>query len=124
MAGSRRLGLVNQTTIAAEVYAKGRRRALVASADAEDPAIWLAERMPSTDPSLITPFGLQLRKYVRGGFLIGIDQPAMERIVRLSIVKRLADHNNAPARSDPLDEDRTEAELEDDDDAERCGART
>jgi predicted ribosome quality control (RQC) complex YloA/Tae2 family protein len=113
-----KIGLVNQTTIAAEVYAKGRRRALVASADAEDPAIWLAGRMPSTDPSLITPFGLQLRKYVRGGFLIGIDQPAMERIIRLSIVKRLVDHKNhlhdGPAHAEP----ETEAELEDDDDDE------
>ena len=98
-----KLGLVNGTTIAAEVYCRGRRRALVASADSADPAIWLADRLPSTDPSLITPFGLQLRKYVRGGFLIGIEQPAMERIIRLSIVKRLIPHN--PQRGDePVEE--------------------
>jgi predicted ribosome quality control (RQC) complex YloA/Tae2 family protein len=36
-----KLGLVNQTTIAAEVYARGRRRALIASASSADPAIWL-----------------------------------------------------------------------------------
>jgi predicted ribosome quality control (RQC) complex YloA/Tae2 family protein len=107
-----KIGLVNQTTIAAEVYAKGRRRALVATADADDPAIWLAERLPSTDPSLITPFGLQLRKYVRGGFLIGVEQPAMERMVRLSIVKRLAGHNDDriadPVEDDETDEDDTD----------------
>ncbi len=80
-----KLGLVNATTIAAEVYGNRRRRALVASADSEDPAVWLADRLPSTDPGLITPFGLQLRKYVRGGFLIGIEQPALERMIRLSI---------------------------------------
>jgi len=104
-----KIGLVNQTTIAVEVYAKGRRRALVASADSDDPAIWLDDRMPSTDPSLITPFGLQLRKYVRGGFLIGIEQPAMERIVRLSIVKRLSPHNSKR-------DDDTVGEILDDDD--------
>src|SRR5680860_1710879 len=98
-----KLGLVNGTTIAAEVYCRGRRRALVASADSADPAIWLADRLPSTDPSLISPFGLQLRKYVRVGFLIGIEQPAMERIIRLSIVKRLIPHN--PQRGDePVEE--------------------
>ena len=112
-----KLGLVNPTTVAAEVYAKGRRRALVASADADDPAIWLAGRLPSTDPSLITPFGLQLRKYVRGGFLIGIEQPAMERIVRLSIVKRLTSHNDSRA-TEPDDE---EDEPEDGDDADIWG---
>jgi len=99
-----KLGLVNQTTIAAEVYARGRRRALIASASSDDPAIWLEERLPATDPGLITPFGLQLRKYVRGGFLIGIEQPVMERIVRLSIVKRLSPHK--PERDDhPVEDD-------------------
>jgi hypothetical protein len=68
MVGSRRFGLVNATTIAMEVYRHGRRWPLVLSADTATAGIWLADRLPSTDPSLITPFGLQLRKYVRGGF--------------------------------------------------------
>ncbi|HEV2065871.1 MAG TPA: NFACT family protein, partial [Thermomicrobiales bacterium] len=93
-----KLGLVNATTIAAEIYARGRRHAFVASADPQQPAFLLTESMPSLDPSLITPFGLQLRKYVRGGFLIGIEQPSLERMVRLSIVKRLPGHNDGPAR--------------------------
>jgi predicted ribosome quality control (RQC) complex YloA/Tae2 family protein len=99
-----KVGLVNPVTIAAEVYANGRRHALVASASSEDPAIWLADRLPSTDPSLITPFGLQLRKYVRGGFLVGIEQPPMERILRLSIVKRLAPHTRHAAPEPDLQE--------------------
>lgn len=93
-----KLGLVNATTIAAEIYARGRRHAFVASADSQQPAFLLTGSMPSLDPSLITPFGLQLRKYVRGGFLIGIEQPSLERMVRLSIVKRLPGHNDGPAR--------------------------
>ncbi len=96
-----KIGLVNATTIAAEVYANRQRRAFVASADSDDPAVWLANRLPSTDPGLITPFGLQLRKYVRGGFLIGIGQPALERVIRLSIVKRLAGDNDLEAAQEP-----------------------
>lgn len=111
-----KIGLVNATTIAAEVYAHRRRRALVASADSEDPAVWIADRLPSTDPGLITPFGLLLRKYVRGGLLIGIEQPALERVVRLSIVKRLDGHNDQPA-DDPVEDDLDLEADEDDDDA-------
>ncbi|MBA2470301.1 MAG: NFACT family protein, partial [Chloroflexia bacterium] len=111
-----KLGLVNGTTVAAEVYANRRRHALMASADSEDPAIWLADRLPSTDPGLITPFGLQLRKYVRGGFLIGIEQPALERVIRLSIVKRLAGHNDHDADEPDAGESDIDPE-EDQDDA-------
>lgn len=99
-----KIGLVNPTTIAAEVYANRQRQALVASADSDNPAVWLADRLSSTDPGLITPFGLQLRKYVRGGFLVGIEQPAMERVIRLSIVKRLAGHNDEPAEEPDEDD--------------------
>jgi len=99
-----KIGLVNATTVAAEVYANRQRHALVASADSDDPAVWLADRLPSTDPGLITPFGLLLRKYVRGGFLIGIEQPALERVIRLSIVKRLDPHNDR-SPEEPDDDD-------------------
>jgi predicted ribosome quality control (RQC) complex YloA/Tae2 family protein len=99
-----KIGLVDPVTVAMEVYAHGRRRALVASASSDNPGISLVDRLPSTDPSLITPFGLQLRKYVRGGFLVGIDQPPMERIVRLSIVKRIAPHNARRVDDDAEDD--------------------
>ncbi len=115
-----KLGLVDPVTIAAEIYAKGRRRAFVASVDPRQPGFLLAGAMPSLDPNLITPFGLQLRKYVRGGFLIGIEQPSLERMVRLSIVKRLPGHNagaNRPAVEDgesPADDGDEEADEESD----------
>jgi len=111
-----KIGLVNATTVAAEVYANRQRHALVASADSDDPAVWLADRLPSTDPGLITPFGLLLRKYVRGGFLIGIEQLALERVIRLSIVKRLDAHNDRPAE-EPDDDDQELDAGDDQDDA-------
>jgi predicted ribosome quality control (RQC) complex YloA/Tae2 family protein len=104
-----RIGLVDRLTLAAEIYAHGRRRALVASADPQQPRLLLVDSMPSLDPNLITPFGLMLRKYVRGGFLIGIEQPPLERMMRLSIAKRANPHNvdepELPEISEDSDDD-------------------
>lgn len=103
-----RIGLIDPRTLAAEIYSGGERRYLVASADDRLASIYLTERMPSLDAQLITPFGLLLRKYVRGGILIGIEQPPLERLVRLSIAKRVMPHH-APRRhgqtATPLVED-------------------
>lgn len=89
-----RIGLVDSRTIAAEIYAGGERRYLLASADDRLAGIQLTSRMPSLDTQLITPFGLLLRKYLRGGILIGIEQPPLERLVRLSIAKRVAPNHS------------------------------
>lgn len=83
-----RIGLVDAQTIGAEVYARGKRHYLLASADSRLPRLRLASSLPSLDPALITPFGLLLRKYTRGGIILGIDQPPLERLVRFSIAKR------------------------------------
>lgn len=94
-----RLGMVDALTIGAEIYAHRTRWHLIASADAQNPRVDLTRSMPSTDPNMITPFGLQLRKYVRGGFITDISQPPLERVIRLSIAKRMG-----PA-GEPLDDD-------------------
>ncbi|MBA2276379.1 MAG: NFACT family protein [Chloroflexia bacterium] len=88
-----RIGLVDPLTVAAEVYARGRRRALIASADPLRGRLLLADSLPSLDPALVTPFVLQARKYLRGGVLVGIEQAPLERVVTLSIAKRLPPHN-------------------------------
>jgi predicted ribosome quality control (RQC) complex YloA/Tae2 family protein len=95
-----RLGMVDALTIGAEIYARGRRWHLIASADAQNPRIHLTRSMPSTDPNTITPFGLQLRKYVRGGFLIDVQQPPLERVIRLSIAKRMGSAGEPDEESD------------------------
>jgi len=94
-----RLGLIDSRSLAAEVYAGGRRHHLVASADDAQPRLLLTSAMPSIDSELVTPFGLLLRKYVRGGILVGIEQPPLERMVRLSIAKRISPHNRRDAGS-------------------------
>ena len=85
-----RIGLADARTIGAEIYAGGQRHYLLASADDRRPRLRLASAMPSLDPALVTPFGLLLRKHVRGGVILGIDQPPLERLARLSIAKRQA----------------------------------
>ncbi|MCO5215842.1 MAG: NFACT family protein [Thermomicrobiales bacterium] len=85
-----RLGMVDALTVAMEVYAQGKRWHLIASASSENPRTYLVDPMPSTDPNTITPFSLQLRKYVRGGYIIDITQPPLERIITLSIAKRMS----------------------------------
>ncbi len=92
-----RIGLVNQRTLGAEIYACGRRRYLLASADDALPRLRLSDAMPSLDPALITPFGLLLRKHVRGGIIASIDQPPLERLVRISIAKRVLSLDDEPA---------------------------
>ena len=85
-----RIGLIDSRTLGAEVYAAGQRHYLLASADDRFPRLRLASAMPSLDPALVTPFNLLLRKYARGGIILGIDQPPLERIVQISIAKRHA----------------------------------
>ncbi|MFN8676851.1 MAG: NFACT RNA binding domain-containing protein [Thermomicrobiales bacterium] len=97
-----RIGLVNQRTLGAEIYANGRRHHLLASADDALPRLRLADGMPSLDSTLITPFGLLLRKHVRGGIIASIDQPPLERLVRISIAKRVLSLDEEPATAPDL----------------------
>lgn len=98
-----RVGLVDPLTVALEIYANRRRWALLACCDGQRARVHLADTMPSLDTALITPFGLLLRKYVRGGILVGIDQPPLERLIRLSIAKRLPPHNDRRRLAEPPD---------------------
>jgi predicted ribosome quality control (RQC) complex YloA/Tae2 family protein len=100
-----RIGLVDSRTIGAEIYGGGRRRYLLASADDRNPRLRLAADMPSLDPSLVTPFGLLLRKHLRGGVILGIDQPPLERLVRFSIAKRSVPLKTGAHGSDGSDDD-------------------
>ena len=94
-----RIGLLDPRTIGAEIYAGGRRHHLIASADDRSPRLRLAPDMPSLDSALTTPFGLLLRKHIRGGVILAIDQPPLERLVRFSIARRLPPLTNRRADS-------------------------
>jgi predicted ribosome quality control (RQC) complex YloA/Tae2 family protein len=96
-----RIGLLDARTIGAEIYAGGQRHHIIASANDRQPRLRLAPEMPSLDTALVTPFGLLLRKHTRGGIILGIDQPPLERLVRLSIAKRLSPLKTGRNASEP-----------------------
>ncbi len=75
--------------LAIEVYT-GRRLTLLFDADPQDPRVLLAEHGPAGDPDQVTPLLLLLRKYVRGGRLIEVGQPPLERILWLTFEKSFA----------------------------------
>src|SRR5688572_16119470 len=104
-----RIGLLDPRTIGAEIYAGGQRHYVIASANDRQPRLRLAPDMPSLDSALITPFGLLLRKHIRGGIILGVDQPPLERLVRLSIARRQAPLKTRRGASEP---DLTEFEVD------------
>lgn len=100
-----RVGLRDPQTVAFEVYADRRRQHLVATIGDPEPALYRSPDSFAIDPGLVTPFMLLLRKYVRGATLIAIDQPPLERIVRLSIAKRFWGHNRADDEQEVEDDE-------------------
>jgi predicted ribosome quality control (RQC) complex YloA/Tae2 family protein len=100
-----RVGLRDAQTVALEIYRDRRRQHVVATIGNPEPALYRSPDSFAIDPGLVTPFALLLRKYVRGATLISIDQPPLERIVRLTIAKRFWAHRRADDEpEDPADE--------------------
>src|SRR5215213_687299 len=110
-----RIGLLDPRTIGVEIYAGGQRHHMIASANDRQPRLRLAPDMPSLDSALVTPFGLLLRKHIRGGIILGIDQPPLERLVRFSIAKRKVP---LKTRRDTSEPDLTEVEVDEREDDE------
>ncbi len=103
-----KVGMLSRMSLGFEVYAERKRWHFLASAENDDPRVLLLDRQPSFDTQLVTPLLLLLRKYVRGGTVVGIEQPPLDRVVRLSIAKRLGSHNDPAELNDevsPEDED-------------------
>ena len=75
-------------SIGFEIYAEHKRHYLVASVASRNPRLYLSSARLSADPSRVSPLLLLLRKYARGGEIVSIQQPPLERVVRVSIAKR------------------------------------
>ncbi|HVG01170.1 MAG TPA: NFACT RNA binding domain-containing protein, partial [Chloroflexia bacterium] len=77
-------------TLSLELYRSGSGRShLVMSAHPQHARLHLAAKSPTRDPEQHPPLLLLLRKYVRGGTLVDISQPRYERVIALSIAKRI-----------------------------------
>ncbi|CAN5517106.1 NFACT RNA binding domain-containing protein [soil metagenome] len=102
IAGGRiqRAGLRDRNTVVLEIYANQSRRWLVAALAGREPVCYLAAREVGVDASVVTPFSLLLRKYLRGGTLVAVDQPPLDRILRLSISKALGSQQRHTGHTD------------------------
>jgi predicted ribosome quality control (RQC) complex YloA/Tae2 family protein len=77
-------------TVSLELYRGGTGRTnLVLSAHPQHARAFLTRTSASRDPEQHPPLLLLLRKYVRGGTLLEVSQPRYERVLILSIAKRI-----------------------------------
>lgn len=76
---------VDATGLGLEIYAQRRRHWLYLSADPGQPRLYLAPERLRRGPERPSPLGLLLRRYVRGGRVERISQPAWERVVVLHV---------------------------------------
>lgn len=100
-----RIGLRDNQTVAIELYRDRQRHHLVATIGDPEPAFYRSPDPFAIDPGLVTPFALLLRKYVRGATLVAIDQPPLERVIRLSIAKRFWSHHRDDDLQEETDQD-------------------
>ncbi len=85
-----RVLLPTPLSIGLEVYNAGTRYQLYASADPRAARVHLLGAKPTRGSDRETPLTLLLRKYVRNGFVAAVEQPPLERILVLSIIKHPA----------------------------------
>jgi len=76
--------LPDDWSVALEVYARRQRQYLFACAHPETARIHLLADKPRRGVDTMSPFGLLLRKHLRGARLVDLQQPAAERILRLT----------------------------------------
>lgn len=96
---------VDALSVALEVYAAQRRHWLVLSADHDRARVLVHSHRVGVDPERISPFLLLLRKYVRGGRIVAVSQPHLERIIRISIAKPNTPHNADDVGEESSDEE-------------------
>ncbi|NJN16446.1 MAG: fibronectin/fibrinogen-binding protein [Oscillochloris sp.] len=82
-----RVLLTGPLSIGLEIYAQRRRYQLLASAHPQLARVHLTTNRLSRGVEQETPLLLLLRKYVLGGRITAIEQPQLERVLMVSIVK-------------------------------------
>lgn len=75
--------LVDEHSLALELYARGERRRLLASARPEGARAHLTTEPLRRGTERVTPFLLLVRKHVRDARLVAIEQPPLERVLEL-----------------------------------------
>jgi predicted ribosome quality control (RQC) complex YloA/Tae2 family protein len=83
-----RVTLLDDWSLALELYNRGERASLLISAGPHSARVVLTRDRPERAAEKVTPFLLLLRKYVRDGRLDSLSQPALERVLELRVSKR------------------------------------
>lgn len=78
----------DEWSVGLEVYARHQRRYLLLSAHPEYARVHLVEEKLRRGVESASPLLLLLRKYVRGGRIVGVVQPPFERIIHMRIAHR------------------------------------
>ncbi len=104
-----RVLLPTPLSVALEIYSRGRRSHLLLSAHPQFTRVHLSATKPSRGVERDTPLLLLLRKYVVGGRIAEIEQPELERVLVLSIVKgsqarNITDHQAEDEPGSALDD--------------------
>ena len=110
------LGLISRQAVWFEIFANRRRKYLIANAETASSSIYLTDREPIWDRQLVTPLLLLLRKYARGGRIVSIQQPPLERVITFSIAATGASHRNQEPPSLEVLGNSIDADADDDDD--------
>ena len=79
---------VDALAIGLEIYAKRRRRYLYLSADASQPRVHLVDAKLRRGLAKPTQLGLLLRRFIEGGTVLDVRQPAWERLLEIEIEAR------------------------------------
>src|SRR5436190_10437191 len=82
--------LSDERAMALEIYAQGTRHWLYCSVDPRQPRAHLVAERPPRTSDAVTPLLLLLRKYADGARVEFVEQPPLERILRVGLANRLA----------------------------------
>lgn len=77
--------------VAIEIYARGETWWLIINAAPQAPRLYLTRERPARADDNVTPLLLLLRKYVRNGRLIAVEQPPWERVLQFTVHARVED---------------------------------
>lgn len=100
-----RVLLTGPLSVGLEIYAHRQRVYLLASAHSQLARVHLVRERLSRGAEQESPLLLLMRKYVLGGRIVGIEQPTLERVLLLSIVKPLHLRNSNRSVDDRAAED-------------------
>lgn len=114
-----RVFLPNALGVALEIYAHHRRYHLLLSAHPRFARVHLNSTRLSRGLEATPPLLLLLRKYVNRGWITAVEQPELERVLVLSIAKRLSPRNLDDSELDDAD-DTDEFDAPDSGDMLRC----